>query len=101
MEQDKLIYSVVDNIVDYCEPAKIILVSNKFNTKHELTSFKLCVIVNDVQSPAELEGELYMHTDSDIPYDIIIYNLSEWDELIEDYGTFASKVNQTGVVLYG
>ena len=100
MEPDKIIYSIVDQIVKFCDPVKVILVSNKFNTKHELISFKICIIVNDVPSTAELEGKLYMYTDSPIPYDMIVYNLSEWAALIEDYGTFAAKVQGTGVVLY-
>ena len=101
METNQMIKTLSDEIVSICSPQKIILVSNKFNTRKELVSFKLCVIVKDVLSTAELEGQLYLKTDCPIPFDLIIYNLSEWEELIEDFGTFAERVNNTGVVLYG
>ncbi|MEG0615329.1 MAG: hypothetical protein RR540_06185 [Oscillospiraceae bacterium] len=98
--QEKIIEKVVDDIVEDCKPLKVILISRKFNISNELISFKLCVIVNDVKSVGELEGELYMHTDCSLPFDILLYNKSEWDILIEDEGTFAHKVYQSGVVLY-
>lgn len=42
-----------------------------------------------------------MKTDCDIPFDVLIYNLSEWNELIADEGTFASKIHRTGALIYG
>lgn len=101
MITDPKILELKEQVIKCCSPEKVILVSNKFNTKGELISFKICVIVNDVLSVAELEGKLYLETDCDIPFDFIIYNKSEWDDLIEDYGTFAQKINSSGVVLYG
>lgn len=100
-EINPLILSLVNQVIEACHPEKVILVSNKFNTRQELISFKLCIVVNDVLSTAELEGQLYLKTDCPIPFDIIIYNKSEWEDLIEDFGSFAEKVNSTGVVIYG
>lgn len=101
MKTEEIIAQVTKDIVEACNPVKIILISNKFSTKRELTSFKLCVVVQDVSSTAELEGELYMKTESPVPFDILIYNLSQWEELVTDEDTFAAKVLRTGVVLYG
>ena len=101
MKQEDTIHQIVDAITKACAPEKIFLISSKHNTKQELTSFKLCVVVQDVPSTAELECELYMKTDSPIPFDILIYNLSEWDELITEEDTFAAKILRTGVVLHG
>lgn len=98
---EPIISEVADEIIRACAPVKILLMSNKYNTRRELTSFKLCIVVNDVPSTAELEGELYMQTDSPVPFDILIYNRSQWEELVEEEDTFAAKVERTGVVLYG
>lgn len=81
---------------------KIYLISNKVSTSGELTSFKLALIVNDsVKSISELECRLYMETDSELPYDIVLYKTSEWDELKDEIGTFAWKINNSGVLIYG
>lgn len=101
MKDNAIITNLVNDIVKSCEPIKIFLISNKFNTKRELTSFKLCIIASDFYNTAELEGQLYLNTDCPIPFDILIYNFSQWEGLIHDYDTFAAKINRTGVVLYG
>lgn len=101
MEQDKIITTLVEDIAKYCEPVKIILFSSKTDIAGRLRSFKLCIIVRDVESVAELEGNLYLNTDCPIPFDILIYNLSEWEELVHDEASFAGRVNSSGVVLYG
>ena len=101
MKIDEIVFCLAREIAQAVNPVKIYLVGAKHNIKGELTGFKLCVIVNDVPSTAELEGELYMKTDCDIPFDVLIYNLSEWNELIADEGTFASKIHRTGALIYG
>ena len=94
------VLELIEQIKRECNPVQIILISNKINTKDELISFKLCIIVNDVPSVAELEGELYMKLDCEIPFDLLVYNLSEWEELTAVVDTFAFKVKNAGVVLY-
>ena len=42
-----------------------------------------------------------METDCEIPFDVIVYNKSVWEKLIDDYGTFAHKVYESGDKLYG
>lgn len=95
-----IIASFTSEIVAISRPLKAYLVSKKVNTKGELVSFKICLIVEDVASTAELEGELYMKTDCAVPCDILIYNRSEWEELTLDYGTFAWHISNSGEVLY-
>lgn len=101
MKQNGTIAKLAEDIAKICEPVKIILFSSKLNVSGELQSFKLCIVVNDVESVAELEGNLYLNTDCPVPFDILIYNLSEWEELIGDEVSFASRVNSMGVVIYG
>lgn len=101
IENEKIKY-VADSIIDVCSPSKMFLISNKISTTGELTSFKLCIIISDsVASVSEMECKLYMDVDSDIPFDLVIYKNSEWEELKDDIGSFAWKINNTGTLIYG
>ena len=102
MRENPLINSIAKSIAEKCSPQKIILISYKTNNDSELTSFKLALIVDDnTESMPELECSLYMEIDSDIPYDLVFYTVSEWNSLKDNEGTFAWKINNTGAVLYG
>lgn len=102
MRENPVINQIAQSIAEKCSPIKIILISYKTNNYEELTSFKLALIVNDnIESMPELECSLYMEIDSDIPFDLIFYSISEWNELKDNEGTFAWKINNTGAVLYG
>lgn len=102
MPENEYIKNISSAICDICNPISIILVSNKINTSGDLVSFKLALVVEDsVESISELECSLYMQVDSDIPYDLVLYKLSEWKKFKDDIGTFACKINSTGVYVYG
>ncbi|MBE6853367.1 MAG: hypothetical protein E7505_07805 [Ruminococcus sp.] len=102
MSDNEAIKKTVARIQEICDPLNIILVSNKVNTDGEIVSFKLVVVVNDsVESTPELECRLYMQIDCEIPYDIVLYKLSEWNRFKNDIGTFAWKIYKTGAYLYG
>jgi hypothetical protein len=101
MRENPLINSIAKRIAEKCSPHKIILISYKTNNYSELTSFKLALIVDDsTESMPELECSLYMDIDSDIPFDLVFYTVSEWNSLKDNEGTFAWKINNTGAVLY-
>lgn len=102
MKDNIIINQTAKKIAEICSQVKkIILVSYKTDNYDELTSFKLCLIVEDnIESMPELECSLYMQIDSDIPFDLIFYSIPEWEQLKEKEGTFASKINSTGAVLY-
>lgn len=99
--KNQLIDEVTKQVVELCAPVSIYLATYKQNLKGELTAFKLLVVVNDVKTVSTVEEKIYMTVDCDIPYDIIVYNLSVWDNLVDDYGTFAHKVFENGDKLYG
>ena len=102
MSDNQLINRIADEVKRICEPQSIILVSNKVNTEGELVSFKLVVIVPDSdETIADLECRLYMQIDSDIPYDLVLYKQSEWDQFKNDIGSFAWKIHNTGAYIYG
>lgn len=101
MKNNPVIKEISESIVKLCSPEKIILISYKTDNYNELTSFKLALIVSDdIESMPELECSLYMKIDSEIPFDLVFYSVSEWNELKERVNTFAYKINNTGAVLY-
>lgn len=100
MNVEPVIKKLTDEIVEKFMPLEIFLVSAKRNNSGELTSFKLCVIVTDNINVSEFEGEVYMNTECEIPFDIIAYNVGEWNELLDDDCTFAYRIDTAGVILY-
>ena len=98
---DRVIIDMTDSIVKLCSPLQIFLVSKKNNSKGDVTSFKLCVIVSDsYQSHRKLESEILINTDCPVPCDIIVYNVSEWNECLEDDCSFAYRIDSQGEILY-
>lgn len=99
---EKAIQTVADTIGSKYNPKGIVLISKKIDNQGELTSFKVAVLVSDdISSISELECKIYIDVDSEIPYDIVIYRVSEWLYLKEDTSTFAYKIYSQGVWLYG
>lgn len=102
MSDNESIKNIASEIQKLCSPVSIILVSNKVDINGDVVSFKLALVVNDdTPSISELECSLYMQIDSDIPYDLVLYKISEWDKLKTEIGTFAWKIFNTGAYLYG
>ncbi|NMB30704.1 MAG: nucleotidyltransferase domain-containing protein [Clostridiales bacterium] len=94
-----IIKELTSQIVGKYDPDKIIMFSHKLNVKNEITSFKICIVI-DTSDKEQLEKDIYISIDCCMPYDIIIYTPNEWDRLLRIPHSFAEKVNSTGVVLY-
>ncbi len=91
---------LIGEIISLCDPMYVYLVSTKRNNRGEVTSVKLCVVVDDVLVPSEQEKRLLIETDTPIPIDFIVYNISDWNEYAcEDY-SFAYRVENGGERLY-
>lgn len=99
MRENPLIQQVCNEIVDQFHPEKIILFSCKFDLEDEVTSFKLVVVAEN--EDGGLEHDIYLAIDCDIPYDVVVYTPENWAQLREIPHSFANRVNQSGVVLYG
>ena len=100
MVENPIIINLVDQILDLCNPLKIILFNKKHDLFDNLTSFKLCVIVPDDTDVDDLECTLYLELECENPFDVLIYKETEWTNLIIDEASFAGKISRTGVVLY-
>ncbi len=101
MNVDPMIKEMAEDIVKICTPLQIFLVSAKNNSKGELTSFKLCIVVPDSYiSHTDLETEILLKTDCPVPCDIIAYTISEWNECLEDDCTFAYRIDSERNIVY-
>lgn len=94
------ILGVVKEICDIAQPDRVILFSVKRNLQNHVTSFKLCAIVES-NDKTRLEQQLYLLVDCDLPYDILLYTPNEWKRLTADPYSFASKIEESGCVVYG
>lgn len=93
------IKNVCEQIIRMIAPDKIILFSQKFNVKNEILSFKLCIIL-ETHNKNEDEKRIYLQTDSDMPFDVVIYTPNEWLDHCESKGSFAHRLKYKGTVVY-
>lgn len=102
MPEYPTIMEVSNEIAGLCSPVSIFVISHKVNFNGDLTGFKLCLIIpDDGENSLIIQQQLYMEVDSDVPFDLVIYRQSEWDELKSDVGSFAWKISLTGRKIYG
>lgn len=100
MQINPIIEQMKNDIIGICSPLQIFLISQKNNQKGDLTGFKLCVIVSDKYTPRLLETEILVNTDCPVPCDVLVYNVTEWNECVQDDCSFAYKVDNAGEVIY-
>lgn len=100
MENNPIIRQMADDIIKICSPFQIFLVSSKSDKMGDLTSFKLCIIVADSYTPSVLETDILVNTDCPVPCDILVYNITEWNDIVQDDCSFAYKVDNAGVLIY-
>ena len=101
MKDIPVIKDMVEDIVKICDPLQIFLVSAKKNSKGEITRFKLCIVVGDqYENHTDLETEILVNTDCPVPCDILVYNISDWNECLDDDFSFAYRIDNEGNVLY-
>lgn len=95
-----IISDMVRQIITLCDPCMIYLVSRKTSTAGNITSFKVCVVVEDSVLPEQAETKLLLKTECSVPCDFIVYNISDWDECAGDDCSFAYRVENGGERLY-
>ena len=88
-------------IVNQCTPAALWLFGSQAKgtaTKH--SDIDLCVIA-ETTNKRRLLTDLYCDVLSDVPIDFILYTPEEWEKAVDDPQSFAHKIHQEGVRLYG
>ncbi len=103
MKDNQIIKDVSALLRKSCDKIKkIFLISFKVDNDSELKSFKLALILdNSAGNLPELECQLYLEVDCELPFDLVIYHESEFDRLKDEIGTFAWKINNSGAEIYG
>lgn len=88
-----------DDIVRLAAPDSIRLFNQKTSPDGALMSVKLCVVIGGGDTD-EVERRLYMELDCAIPFDVLVYSRESWNRRIKEPGSFASRIQKTGSVLY-
>ena len=88
-----------DGIIRLAVPECILLFSQKHAPDGTLSSVKLCVIISG-DNTDEVERQLYMELDCAIPFDVLVYSHDTWNQRTKEPGSFASRIQKTGSVLY-
>ncbi len=100
MEYDQRITQLCDQIAALVHPVRIIIYNCKRSISNELSSFKLCVIVHEGNC-GKIEQKIYLSLDCEVPFDVLVYTGEQWNALIKDKYSFASRgIMNGGVVLY-
>lgn len=94
-----LVNKLVRDLVEKFNPRKVILFSRKTTLGGETAAFKLCVIA-DTEKPQEMERRIYLQLACDIPFDVLVYGLRDWEKKRGIPGAFAQRIDKTGCVLY-
>jgi len=91
---------IINSIIEFCSPEKIYVHGRKQNINSgETSACSICVVVKS-DDPDELERKMYVEIDSDIYFDLIVYDTDEWNDLIEDTQSYAYRISQKGVLVY-
>lgn len=94
------IRDILDIILQSCQPRRVILYGEKVVAgSHDLKAADLCVIVDDCDKRTLLR-RLYLEVNVPIPVQFLLYTTEEWEELLEDAGSYASAIERKGTILY-
>ena len=96
----KDIKDTIEKIKKLVNPAKLILFHRKVANNGLTMSFKICIIT-DSENKFEIEKQIYNSVDSDIPFDVVLYTIDEWEKLKLNDTSFANKILKRGKVING
>ena len=98
---EKELNSIVNQIITYYKPIKIILFGSQAKgTARSKSDIDICII-KDTEDKRKLLTDMYINIESSKPFDIILYTLNEWNQCVEDSTSFAYLIDKKGIVLYG
>ena len=55
----------------------------------------------DTTNKRELLTNMYIDIESNIPFDLVLYTIEEWENCVNDKSCFAYSIVNTGVKIYG
>ncbi len=66
----------------------------------EDSDIDLCTIA-DITNKRQSLTNMYVNIESNIPFDLVLYTIDEWNNCINDKSSFAYSIINTGVKIYG
>lgn len=101
MEINERIELIKNQLLSKFHPKRIILFGSAAKgTYNKDSDLDLCII-QDYDNKRSLLTDIYTELDCNFPYDIILYSEREWYDNVNDKGSFAHIINNTGVQIYG
>ena len=100
MLTDPIINQLCKKLDEQFHPQKILIFHCKRNGSGDLSSFKICMII-DTPNILQLEREVYLAVECEIPFDILVYTPQEWEKLSQDAESYAAQILKNGVVYHG
>lgn len=101
MNMNERIELIKNQILSKFQPTRIILFGSaakgNFNNSSDVD---LCII-QEYQNKKRALLDLYTELDCDFPFDIVLYSEKDWNDNVEDKGSFAHLIMKTGVQIYG
>lgn len=98
---NKEIDSIKKQIIEKYNPKEIILFGSVAKgIFREHSDIDLCIIM-DTMNKRELLINMYIDIESNIPFDLVLYTIEEWENCANDKSSFAYSIINTGVKIYG
>ena len=98
---NEVISQIVTDILGVCEPLRIILFAEKHTmSTGKLKTVSLCVIVPAGTHCRALRIRLHLAISMDMPVNLSVYSVDEWEDLLDDHTSYASWIDKKGQVIY-
>ena len=98
---DDAILNIKRQFVDRYKPNKLLLFGSYANdTAGQSSDIDLCVVI-DTKDKRNIIADMYMHIVSEKAFDLLVYTPTEWSECVNDVCSFAYKIHNEGITLYG
>ncbi len=89
-----------EQIANEADVKKIILYGKKTHPiSGELREVNLCILVD--KDPKESEIRLYRRLESELSFNLLVYDEQEFASLCRDVTSYAHSIAEKGTVLYG
>ena len=93
--------NIKEQIIKICSPYEIILFGSLAKKQIKSSSdIDICVVV-DTTDKKKLTEKIYSEVNSDIPFDIVLYTVEEWEKWKDEKTSFLHKICKEGEVVYG
>lgn len=101
MNKENIVNEVVKEISEKYPVSFIYLYNTKVNvTGEKIKGFDIAVVIEEGNSK-ETEKSIYLNVVSEVPFVCLCYTKEEWQNLLEDQYSFATRITRKGQLIYG